>query len=270
MSDAVDRSVSQIDFRPLSGQKVYLDTSYLRHVKGESFVNSEYVTSALRQQIVASGCLIQDTLADADVVIEARLGTLGLDDHRVTFGLPENNAISSAVSLIPNAPSIPAIPEVALARRDAQEAAAKVAAFAYNRHTRQPIWQSGVNYSLATARDTWVLGVGPFQGGSIRDDTKLAGSKIRFNVGDGIVAKQPEYARPKVDYTAEIAFDEGWPVGQPRKDAAGSQPLKVPQPPGGMEWPSEAVAENAPNAEDPVRISDAAVQEKEFKKGMKR
>ena len=97
MSDAVDRNIQAIDFRPLAGRKVYLDTSYLRHVKGEGFVNSEYVTSALRQQIVSSGCLIQDSAQEADTIIEARIGTLGADDHRVTFGLPENNAISSTL-----------------------------------------------------------------------------------------------------------------------------------------------------------------------------
>lgn len=67
MSDAVDRSIGRIDFRPLSGRRVYLDTSYLRHVKGEGFVNAEYVTSALRQQIVAAGCLIQDANSDAEI-----------------------------------------------------------------------------------------------------------------------------------------------------------------------------------------------------------
>ncbi|MGB7343296.1 MAG: DUF6655 family protein, partial [Pirellulaceae bacterium] len=84
MCDAVDRSVQHIDFRPLSDQKVYLDNSYLRHVKGEAFVNSEYVTSALRQQIVAAGCLIQDSPQDADIIVEARLGVLGADDHRIS------------------------------------------------------------------------------------------------------------------------------------------------------------------------------------------
>ena len=268
MSDAVDRSVSRLDFRPLSGQKVYLDTSYLRHVKGQAFVNSEYVISSMRQQIVAAGCLIQDTLADADIVIEARLGTLGLDDHRVTFGLPENNAISSAVALIPNAPSVPSIPEVALARRDAQEAAAKVAAFAYERETRQPVWQSGVNYSLATARDTWVFGVGPFQGGSIRDDTKLAGSKLKlpFPVADN--KSSPAYQRPSVDYTAEIAFQNGRPTKEPPDDDGSDAP-------GGMEWPVESIAEipqATPNAtlDGPVRISDVSEQEREFQKGVRR
>ena len=113
-------------------------------MKGEGFVNSEYVTSAIRQQILAAGCLIQDTPQDADIIIEARIGALGHDDHRVTFGLPENNVLSSAAALIPGAPQIPAIPEIAVARRDAREGAAKVAAFAYHRETREAVWQSGV------------------------------------------------------------------------------------------------------------------------------
>lgn len=279
MSDAVDRSVSRIDFRPLAGQKVYLDATYLRQVKGEGFVNAEYVISAMRQQVVAAGCLIQDTLNDADVVIEARIGALGLDDHRVTFGLPENNAISSAVALIPNAPNIPSIPEVALARRDAQEAAAKVVAFAYDKNTREAIWQSGVNYSIATAKDTWVFGVGPFQGGSIREDTKLAGSKIRFKGSLAKDTKRQDYQRPAVDYTAQIAFDKGWPT----KNENGV-PVPTPIDPssaGGMEWPTEAIVENATNTpptpapgaatlDGPVRISELSEQEREFQKGMKR
>ena len=212
MSDAVDRSISRIDFRPLSGRKVYLDTSYLRHVKGSGFVNSEYVTSALRQQIVAAGCLIQDAATDADIVIEARIGTLGADDHRVTFGLPESSAISSAVSLIPGAPTIPSIPEIAVARREAREAAVKIAAFAYDRDTRAPIWQSGVDTANATARDTWVFGVGPFQGGTIREQTKLAGSKLKFGPKSATGSPARFFDRPSVDYTAEVRFQEGFPI----------------------------------------------------------
>lgn len=212
LSDAVDQSVSRIDFRPLSGRKVYLDTSYLRQIKGDMFVNAEYVTSALRQQIVAAGCLIQDASGDADVIIEARIGTLGSDNHRVTFGVPENNALSAASSLIPGAPQIPIIPEIALAKREAREAAAKVAAFAYDRETRAPIWQSGVDSAISTARDTWVAGVGPFQGGSIRDQMKLAGSTLRFGEKTATGSPAKLFDRPPVDYTAEVRFQEGWPV----------------------------------------------------------
>lgn len=212
ISDAVDRSIASLDFRPLTGRKVYLDTSYLRHVKGDSFVNAEYVTSALRQQIVGAGCLIQDAAPDADIIIEARIGTLGTDDHRVTFGVPENNALASAASLIPGAPNVGSIPEIAFARREAREAAAKVAAFAYDRETRAAVWQSGVNPAMATARDTWVMGVGPFQGGTIRRQTKLAGSQFRFGEQSATGSPARFFDRPPVDYTAETRFQEGWPV----------------------------------------------------------
>ena len=212
MSDAVDRSIGQIDFRPLSGSKVYLDTSYLRHVKGEGFVNAEYVTSALRQQIVAAGCLIQDANADAEIVIEARIGTLGQDDHRVTFGVPETTVLASAAALIPGAPAIPRTGELAFARREAREAAVKVAAFAYDRETRAPIWQSGVDSSVATATDTWVMGIGPFQGGTARGQTKLAGSPLKFGQKSATGSTEKFFDRPPVDYTAEMRFQDGAPV----------------------------------------------------------
>jgi len=214
LSDAVDRSVSTIDFRPLSGEKVFLDESYLRNVKGTAFVNAEYVTSALRQQIMAAGCLLQESSQDADIIIEARIGTLGADDHRVTFGVPENNAIGSTASLISNAPAIPNVPEIAVARRDAREGAAKIAAFAYERESRKAIWQSGISQSRSTARDTWVMGVGPFQAGSIRKETRLAGSKL-LKFGRSITGSPPKpFERPPVDYTAETRFENGWPVLQ--------------------------------------------------------
>ncbi|WP_345683944.1 DUF6655 family protein [Novipirellula caenicola] len=213
LSKAIDRSVAGIDFRPLSGRKVYLDTSYLRQAKDVGFVNADYVTSSLRQQIAAAGCLLQDTNKDADIIVEARIGTLGADEHRVTFGIPENNGLSSAASLLPNSPSLPAMPEFSLARRDSREGAAKIAAFAYERDSRQVVWQSGIRESNATARDTYVLGIGPFQSGSIRERTKLAGSKyLRFG---GTVHKdspQQNFARPPVNYAAETRFQDGWPV----------------------------------------------------------
>ncbi|MEM9588463.1 MAG: DUF6655 family protein [Planctomycetota bacterium] len=212
LSDAVDRSISTIDFRPLSGRKVYLDGSYLRTVKGLGFVNADYVTSALRQQILAAGCLLQDSSKEAELVIEARIGALGADDHRMTYGLPENNAITTAANLLPNAPTLPAIPEIAFARREAREAAAKIAAFAYDRETRQPVWQSGLSQSTATARDTWVLGVGPFRAGTIRDSTSLAGSGIKFGRKDQFGSPPKVFERPPVDYTASTRFDDGWPV----------------------------------------------------------
>ncbi len=247
LSMAVDRSIAGIDFRALSGRRVYLDTSYMRQVKDVGFVNAEYVTSSLRQQIAAAGCLLQDTSQDADVIIEARIGTLGSDDHRVTLGIPENNGISTAANFIPNTPQLPAIPEIAIARRDAREGASKVAAFAYDRETRKVVWQSGIRESTATARDTYVMGIGPFQTGSIREQKKLAGSKF-FKFGRVMPKRDSppaEYPRPPVNLSAETRFHEGWPVLDTHDDAFINF-LEAPHD------PAVEIANPAPVAGDPI------------------
>ncbi len=260
VSDAVDRSVQHIDFRPLSGRKVYLDSSYLRQVKGTGFVNAEYVISALRQQILAAGCLLQDSANDSEVVIEARIGALGSDEHQVTYGIPENNSLNSAASAIPNAPTIPTLPELSLARREAREAAAKIAAFAYDRETRKPIWQSGVRHSIATAKNTWVMGIGPFQGGTIREKTKLAGSGFQFGRRSRNASVAEHYDRPPVDYNAETRFNQGYPAFGDSVDGhemlasdGGTQDPNVPTPPE-LES-SEEANEKTDKPDEPVRVA---------------
>lgn len=168
LSDAVDYSIAAIDFRPLGGNKVFLDTQYIKTVKGPGFVNADYVTSALRQQVLAAGCLLQDNAEAAEIIIEARVGTLGSDSFQVTYGIPANSALSTAAQAFSTLPPMPVMPELSLARREAREGAAKIAAFAYHRETRQPVWQSGVARSSTTARDTYIMGVGPLQSGSVR------------------------------------------------------------------------------------------------------
>ncbi len=178
MSDAVDLAVSQIDFAPLSGEKIFLDSSFLQSVKGFGFVNAPYIISSLRQQLTASGCLLQDKREEADVIVEARVGALGTDGHEVIYGVPKNNLLSSASSVISNVPNIPTIPELSAARTDAQCGIAKMMVFAYDRESRQPVWQSGVARAESTSRNSWVLGAGPFQRGTVHEGTRFAGEKI--------------------------------------------------------------------------------------------
>ena len=130
----------------------------------------------------------------------------------MTFGVPETQTIVAASSIIPGAPRVPSIPEIAVARRETRQAAAKVIAFAYDRETREPLWQSGVNRAVASANDTWILGMGPFQTGSVRKRTKLAGDVIDFGDSSVTGAKGRFFERPLVDYTAEVQFQEGWPI----------------------------------------------------------
>ncbi len=177
-SDAVDRSIAAIDFRPLTGQKVFFDTKYLTNYKGIGFVNAEYVISSLRQQMFAAGCLLQEKLEDAEYVVEARVGTLGNDEHEIVYGIPANNGLASASAVVPNAPPLPSIPEISVARKHNQRAAAKVAAFAYHRETHAAVWQSGLSVARSSERDTWIMGAGPFEKGSIHDGWEFAGSRV--------------------------------------------------------------------------------------------
>lgn len=216
LSAAVESSIAAIDFRPMTGQKVFFDDTYLKGVKSPTFVNSDYVISSLRQQIMAAGCLLQEKIDTADIIIEGRIGTLGADDHRVTYGIPENNVLGVAATFLAPIPArAPAMPEIAVARRDAREGASKVAAFAYHRESRLPLWQSGISNSIATSQNTWVLGIGPFQSGSIRDSSKVARNDAKSGARYVRNGKDVNN-RPPVNHSAEMRFDNGWPMnGRP-------------------------------------------------------
>ncbi len=205
ISDAVDRSIAVIDFAPLAGKAVYLDTKYLVVVKGIGFVNAEYVTSALRQQMLASGCLLQDKVEDAEYVVEARIGALGTDGHDVTYGIPPSSGIAQAAEMLPNVPRVP-IPDISLARKEDLLGASKVAVFAYHRETKIPVWQSGISVATSNARDTFVLGVGPVQDGTIYHGTHFAGSRMQIPLLSG--KRQDPPTRGLVSYYDEVQFDK--------------------------------------------------------------
>lgn len=179
-SDAVDSAVSSIDFRPLAGQKVFFETRYIQNLRTIGFVSAEYIISSLRQAMVGHGVLLQDSAPQADLIVEARVGTLGADGHDMIYGLPSSNAgaATAAAAAATATPTITSIPEIALAKKKNQLAAAKVACFAYERQSKERVWQSGLATAKSTAQDTWIFGAGPFQKGSIYTKTGIAGQTL--------------------------------------------------------------------------------------------
>ena len=216
-SDAVDRTVSQIDFRDLSGEKVFFDTQYVKAIQGIGFVNADYIVSSLRQQMVAANCLLQDKKEEADFIVEARVGALGTEGHEVTYGLSSNNALNAAASLVPAVPALPPFPEVSFAKKHQQSGAAKIAVFAYHAKTKEPVWQSGIAKSTSITKDTWVLGAGPYQRGAIYDGPHFAGSKLRIP----FFGRKPEEENHElVNYEEEVHFQDPPPdEPQPQDDA---------------------------------------------------
>ena len=56
--------------------------------------------------------------------------------------------------------------------------AAKLYLFAYNRESKQTVWQPSVAHGRSTARSMWVFGAGPFEKGTIYDKTQFAGAPL--------------------------------------------------------------------------------------------
>ena len=183
MSNAVDLTVGDLDFSAVAGEKVFLDTQFI-NAKTSSygpFVGSQYIVSSLRQQLIAHGCELLDSKSESDYIIEARVGALGTDSQTITYGIPGNNTLGNMASLIPNAPAVPVIPEISIAKRDDNAGIAKISVFVYETKTKMPIWQSGVEYARSTSNDMWIFGAGPLQWGTVHGQTKFAGTAINFD-----------------------------------------------------------------------------------------
>lgn len=211
VSDAVDSTIAKIDFRPLSGRKAFIDNAYLPSQKGvpnpnPTLVHSEYVSSSIRQQMLAAGVFLCDKREDADLIVEVRMGALGFDGHSVTYGIPASNSISSAASSLSGSPLVPLLPEISFAKKEAKSGAAKVALFAYERQSLQPVWQSGIARSTSTARDTWLLGIGPLQNGTIYDGTRFAGSRVFHGNMGRLVSRADDEPEELVDYKRSRVF----------------------------------------------------------------
>jgi Family of unknown function (DUF6655) len=184
LSDAIDRSVSRIDFGLLSGRDVYLDTTYLG-----SAVDKDYMVSTLRQHMLSCGCVLSDKKEEAQIVVEVRAGVVGTDRHDLLFGTPATTVSLGALSPFPGTPTM--FPEIALAKRTDQMGVAKIGVFAYERSTGSPIWQSGSDVVASKARDLWVFGTGPFQRGNVYGGTKFAGDDLRVPLVSSNGDKQP-------------------------------------------------------------------------------
>lgn len=238
VSDAVDRVVAQTDFSPLSGQKVFFDTKYLTGAKLAGNPNVEYLTSSLRQQMLAYDCRLTDKLEEADIVVEARVGTLGNDGNEATYGIPGSAAVSAAAAFATGFPASGTFPELSLGRRNHQWGAAKVGLFAYDRVSHQRVWQAGVATGASQARELWVMGIGPFQSGRVYRQAQASLNGGPQMVKDG---KQLKMLEPVDAYASSINFQ-----GKPKSLSGQGFP------------PSQVIRDNPNNSQVlPVSISDS-------------
>lgn len=195
ISNAIDQAVAQLDFGPIAGKTIYFDGQYLA-----SAVDEKYLTSTLRQHLLHFGCILVTDKTKAQYVVEARSGAIGTDRHDITVGIPAVNLPTAvAATGVP-----PVIPEIPFAKSTDQKGVAKIAVFAYEQESGKRVWQSGVAMVTSDAKDTWILGVGPFQRGSIYDGTNFVGAEVLTPFGSGNEKKHHGESGPNRQTLANV------------------------------------------------------------------
>lgn len=132
IAQAWDEALRLIDFQPLSGKKVFFDE---RKIKGK---NAGWQIYRLRETMCHHGLLLQAKPEDADVIIEGGVAVYASDATTKQFDL----------SGVMNMTALVGIPKVgssgtSLAQCVDQYGAARVALFAFDRRSRELLWETG-------------------------------------------------------------------------------------------------------------------------------
>ena len=193
LTNAWDSALQKVDFRPLTGVPVYLDTANIN-----ASIDQGWIVSSLRQAMLQQGVLLRPKPEHAQWIVEARVGAYGTDEHNLLIGIPQTT-IPSTLTGIPQG----TLPEIPLAKRSEQQAIAKLALFAYDRSSGQIVWNSGTLLDTANAKNVYVAGVGPIQSGSIRGGTEFVGIKLpQTSEATPRDSNSPEAARSAVPFTS--------------------------------------------------------------------
>jgi len=153
ISNAVDQALSKVDFASFQGQRVLVEEKYL------DCTDKGYVIGSIRHRLMLNGASIAAKPEEADVVMELRSGAVGTDDADSYLGIPQ-------IVL----PGMLTLPEVKLVTRTRQSALAKIGLVAYDAKSHQLLGAGGVSSSQSDDNNLFVLGIGPFQSGTAREE----------------------------------------------------------------------------------------------------
>lgn len=167
LTDAWDQALAKIDFRPLTGVPVFLDTT------NATAIDQGWITSSLRQAMLTQGVLLRTKAEQAQWIVEARVGAYGTDSNDWLLGISQTT-IPPTFSGVPTG----TIPEIALAKKTDQIGVAKLALFAYDRTSGQLVWTSGTAQAGSNAKNVFLGGVGPIKSGSIYRRPEFMGVEL--------------------------------------------------------------------------------------------
>lgn len=169
LSNAVDRSLSNVSFEQMNGRKVFIDDKYL------DSVDKAYVMGSLRHKTLAAGGYLAKGADDADLVLEPRSGGVGTDTEESFIGIPSLSVPGMPISL----------PDIKFISRNTQMGTAKLALVAYDPKTGASFGLGGQSTAVTKHDDMYVLGMGPFRSGAVRQERENA---IGYESPTGTVA----------------------------------------------------------------------------------
>lgn len=162
IANAVDHSLAKIDFSAFEGSNIYLEEKYM------DCVDKGYVIASLRHKALLSNVKLVSKPEEAEIIVELRAGAVGTDMANSFVGVPE-------IVL----PGMLTLPEVRLVTREAQSASAKIGLVAYDAKTKQILGEGGVSLSKSEDSNWYVMGIGPYQNGNVRNEVEFAGKHSR-------------------------------------------------------------------------------------------
>lgn len=163
ISNAVDDSLSNIDFGAFAGHDVFLEEKYIESV------DKNYIIASVRHRLMMQGVRVVDKKEGSDICLELRSGGVGTDSTDMFLGVPE-------ISL----PGLVTLPEVRFVTKESQEAAAKLGIVAYHTETGNILGEGGVSLAQSDRNNWYVLGVGPYQNGSLKEEIAEAKKKSAY------------------------------------------------------------------------------------------
>lgn len=189
ISNAIDDSLSNIDFGAFAGHDVFLEEKYIEAV------DKNYIVASIRHRLMMQGVHVVDAKENSDICLELRSGGVGTDSTDMFVGVPEISV-----------PGMVTLPEVRLITKESQEAAAKLGLVAYHTETGQILGQGGVSLASSDRNNWYVFGVGPYQNGSLKQEIAEAKEKSAYTREIEIpnqVAFQPAYYSDSPSYGEE-------------------------------------------------------------------
>jgi len=148
LSEAAVKAVEPLSFDALHGRRVFVDPTYFAPAE------KDFVLGELRAKLLTSGVQIVGKREDAEIILEVRSGSVGIDRYESLLGIPSIVVPSGASSAASGTPTTTLItPEIALTKKIEQVSFASISYVAYWADTGEVLASFGPSLGRAYRED---------------------------------------------------------------------------------------------------------------------